>query len=58
MLDRKKTLTAVFLQGVPKNVNKLEKNRLAPKSDESTIYRLVDRENLNLNLDTSFVKIG
>ena len=36
----------------------LEKNGSPLKSDELTNYKLVDRKNLNLNLDTAFVKIS
>ena len=48
-----------LLLGCPRKMWKsLEKNGSALKSDELTNYKLVDRENLSLNFDSSFVKIG
>ena len=47
----------VLIQDVERNVNKFGKEiGSALKSDELTNYRLVNRENLDLNFDTSFAK--
>ena len=43
----------------PKKVwTSLEKNNSALKSNKSTNHTLLDRKNLNLDFDTSFVKMG
>ena len=44
-------------QVVPKNVNKFGKTNSCLKSAKSTSYILLDRKDLNLDFDISFVRI-